>query len=65
MISPSIFTRIGRRGGTVYAIRRFKVYFGPRGHGTQSRWNLQLGSKFKMARRVIGYSWQLRRKFVE
>ena len=52
-----------RRQG--YAIKRFPVYFGPRGHGTQSRWNIGWNSRAKMIRRVIGYSWQLRRKFVE
>lgn len=51
-----------RRG---YAIRRFPVYFGPRGNNTQSRWNFSLTAKLKMVRRVIGYSWQLRKNNVE
>jgi len=52
-----------RRAG--YDIRRFPVYFGSRPYGTQSRWNLGWKSRLKMIRRVIGYSWQLRRKFVD
>ena len=48
-----------------YAVKRFPVYFGPRGFGTLSRWNVDWRSKLKMIRRVIGYSWQLRWKFVE
>jgi glycosyltransferase involved in cell wall biosynthesis len=48
-----------------YAVHRFPVHFSPRGHGTISRWNIDWRSKLKMIRRVIGYSWQLRRKFVE
>ncbi|MGE3624195.1 MAG: glycosyltransferase family 2 protein [Bdellovibrionales bacterium] len=52
-----------RRAG--YAVKRFPVHFGPRGHGTQSRWNVNWQSKLHMIRRVAGYSWQLRRNFVE
>jgi len=48
-----------------YAVRRFPVRFGTRGHGTVSRWNAGWHSRAKMIRRVIGYSWQLRWKFVE
>lgn len=48
-----------------YAVHRFPVHFGARGHGTVSRWNINWNSKLKMIQRVIGYSWQLRRKFVE
>jgi polyisoprenyl-phosphate glycosyltransferase len=48
-----------------YEMYRFPVYFGPRRHGTRSRWNFGWKSRIKMIRRVIGYSWQLRRKFVK
>ena len=48
-----------------YKIHRFPVHFGARGHGTVSRWNINWRSRLKMIQRVIGYSWQLRRKFVE
>jgi glycosyltransferase involved in cell wall biosynthesis len=46
-------------------IKRFPVRFGLRRHGTISTWNINWLSKFKMIQRVAGYSWQLRRKFVE
>lgn len=48
-----------------YAVRRFPVRFVARGHGTVSRWNINWRSKLKMIQRVLCYSWQLRRKFVE
>jgi glycosyltransferase involved in cell wall biosynthesis len=48
-----------------YQVQRFPVRFGQRGHGTQSRWNINARAKLKFIKRVIGYSWQLRGKIVE
>jgi glycosyltransferase involved in cell wall biosynthesis len=51
--------------GQGYAIKRFAVPFGARGHGTQSRWNINWRSRLKMIARVLRYSWQLRRNAVK
>ena len=45
-------------------IHRFKVYFGPRLHGT-SKWNLGWKSKVKFIKRTINFSLHLRRNTIK
>jgi glycosyltransferase involved in cell wall biosynthesis len=44
-----------------FAIARFPVRFGDRAHGA-SHWNIDFGSKIKMIRRTLGYSFELSRR---
>ena len=44
-----------------YSVARFAVHFGDRAHGT-SHWNIDFGSKLRMIRRTLGYSFELSRK---
>lgn len=43
-----------------FTIERFPVYFGPRAHG-ESRWNVDVTSRFRFIKRTVGYSVKLKR----
>ncbi len=46
---------------TKFKVKRFKVYFGKRAHGT-SHWNISFTSKIKFIKRTLSYSFSLRKK---
>lgn len=45
-----------------FSVRKFAVHFGPREHG-QSNWNLGWSSRYKFIKRIVEYSFRLRRQF--